>query len=149
MKRSQGFTLIETMIVMTIIVVLAALAYPGYQDFIIKARRAEAQAVLLELMQKQERYFTQHNSYLAFSADAGSPEQAHFKWWSGGSAKSSAYELRGHPCPGQTITRCIIIEAIPGTDRVDSTFRDGDCKTLALNSVGEHTASGAAAGCWP
>ncbi|NHZ82804.1 prepilin-type N-terminal cleavage/methylation domain-containing protein [Massilia sp. CCM 8695] len=149
MKRSQGFTLIETMIVMTIVVVLAALAYPGYQDFIIKARRAEAQAVLLELMQKQERYFTQHNRYLAFSADAGNPEQGYFKWWSGGSAKSSAYELRGHACEGQPITRCIIIEAIPGTDRVDSTFRDGDCKTLTLSSMGEHTASGSAAGCWP
>ncbi|MDQ1831903.1 type IV pilin protein [Massilia scottii] len=149
MKRSQGFTLIETMIVMTIVVVLAALAYPGYQDFIIKARRAEAQAVLLELMQKQERYYTQHNRYLAFSADAGSPEQGHFKWWSGSSAASSAYELRGHACAGQTIARCIIIEAIPGTGRVDSTFRDGHCETLTLNSAGEHTASGGGAGCWP
>lgn len=149
MKRSRGFTLIETMIVMTIIALLAALAYPGYQGFVVKARRAEAQAVLLELMQRQERYYTQHNRYLAFSADDSGPDQQRFKWWSGSSAPSSAYELRGKPCAGQTLSRCIVIEAIPGTDRVDATFRDGECQTLALNSAGEHTASGSAAGCWP
>ncbi|NHZ64360.1 type IV pilin protein [Massilia genomosp. 1] len=149
MKRSRGFTLIETMIVMTIIALLAALAYPGYQGFVVKARRTEAQAALLDLMQKQERYYTQHNRYLAFSADQDGPEQARFKWWSGGSAKSSAYELRGKPCAGQAIARCIVIEAIPGTDRVDATFRDGACQTLTLDSAGEHTASGSATGCWP
>ncbi|RSZ57318.1 type IV pilin protein [Massilia atriviolacea] len=149
MKRSRGFTLIETMIVMTIVALLAALAYPGYQDFVIKARRAEAQAVLLDLMQKQERYYTQHNRYLAFSADESGPDQVHFKWWSGSKAPSSAYELRGKPCAGQSIARCIVIEAIPGTDRVDTSFRDGACQTLTLSSAGEQTASGAAAGCWP
>ncbi|NHZ44559.1 type IV pilin protein [Massilia aquatica] len=149
MKTSRGFTLIETMIVMTIIALLAALAYPGYQGFVVKARRAEAQAALLDLMQKQERYYTQHNRYLAFAAGQGGADQEHVKWWSGSSAQSSAYELRGKPCAGQEIARCIVIEAIPGTDRVDATFRDGECQTLTLNSAGEHTASGSAAGCWP
>lgn len=149
MKPSRGFTLIETMIVMTIIALLAALAYPGYRGFVVKARRVEAQAALLELMQKQERYYTQHNRYLAFSADDSGPDQGYFKWWSGSNARASAYELRGKPCAGKEIARCIIIEAIPGTDKVDTTFRDGECQTLTLDSSGAHTASGSDPGCWP
>jgi type IV pilus assembly protein PilE len=149
MKRRHGFTLLEVMIVMVIIALLVAFAYPGYLGFVVKARRAEAQVALLELMQKQERYYTQHNRYLAFSAGASGPDEAHFKWWSGSKAASSAYELRGRACADQPVARCIVIEAIPGTDRVDSTFKDGECETLTISSVGEHTASGDGKGCWP
>ncbi|WDJ84233.1 pilin [Xanthomonas campestris] len=46
MRRTNGFTLIELMIVVAIIALLASLALPAYQDYVIRARVAEAISLL-------------------------------------------------------------------------------------------------------
>lgn len=61
--KNQGFTLIELMIVVAIVGILAAIAFPAYQDHVRKAHRAEAQGVLLEAAQFMERWFTTNNRY--------------------------------------------------------------------------------------
>lgn len=59
----SGFTLIELLIALTVIAILAGIAYPSYQQHIIKSRRAEAKAVLLEAAQWMERFHTENNRY--------------------------------------------------------------------------------------
>lgn len=71
--RQAAFTLIEVMIVVAIIGILAAVAYPSYQDFIAKARRGDAVTVLMENSQWMERYFTQNNTYLNSGANPTLP----------------------------------------------------------------------------
>lgn len=67
MKKPQnmlGFNLIELMIVVVIIGVLAAIAYPAYTDHLIKTRRADGQAALLNMAALMEHYFTERNTYV-------------------------------------------------------------------------------------
>ena len=59
----RGFTLIEVMIVVVIVGILASIAYPAYQRYIRESRRADAQAYMMELALRQERYRASNNLY--------------------------------------------------------------------------------------
>ena len=140
-----GFTLIELMVVLAIVSLLVVLVFPAFQQYVVRGKRAQAQAALLQLMQQQERYYTQNGFYLAFSAAAAGP----FTWWSGSTAAHSAYEIRGSACAQQTLAQCVMLTALPGTDLVDPAFKDAECATLTLDSAGRRRASGPAPRCWP
>jgi len=63
MKRAQGFTLLELMIVVAIIAILAGLAISGYQKQIRKSRRAEAKQALSDLALRYEKYRSNNTVY--------------------------------------------------------------------------------------
>lgn len=64
-RTQQGFTLIEVMIVVTIIAILAAVAIPNYQDYVTRGRVTEALAGLADARTKIEQYFQDNRSYPA------------------------------------------------------------------------------------
>jgi type IV pilus assembly protein PilE len=140
--------MIELLVVMAILAVLGALAYPSYTRHVTRTRRVEAQVAMIEALQEEERYYAQHNAYIAFSSDA-LPEAPRFRWWSGSTAAASAYEIDAQACPDRELVECVQVRARPGTRSVNSNFRDPDCGTLTINSAGEHSASGTSERCWP
>lgn len=56
-RNFHGFTLVELMIVVVIIGILAAIAYPSYQKYMTQTRRSDAKIALTQAAARQEKYF--------------------------------------------------------------------------------------------
>ncbi len=68
-RRPNGFTLIELMIVVAIIGILAAVAYPSYSSHLRKSRRAEAQQALMDVAARQQQILLDSRAYATSLAD--------------------------------------------------------------------------------
>ena len=72
MKRvQQGFTLIELMIVVAIVGILAAIALPAYQDYVIRSKMSEAIAAIAACKTSVAEYSSSHTAYPTDTAAAG------------------------------------------------------------------------------
>jgi type IV pilus assembly protein PilE len=60
---SRGFTLIELMIAVAVVAILAMIAIPTYTAQMVKGRRSSAEAVLLDLAQRQQQYLLDARAY--------------------------------------------------------------------------------------
>ena len=140
MHSRRGFTLIEMLFVVIILAILATVALPAYLDSVRKARRVQGRVALMKLMQQQERFYTVHNRYVAFSSSSTEPEATQFQWYSGDTAMSSFYEISARACDDEMIRDCVVLSAQPGTLKVNMHFKDDICAELGLSSTGKKTA---------
>ncbi len=125
---AKGFTLIEVMIVVLIISVLAAIAYPAYQDSVVKSRRSAAKACIMEATQFMERFYTTNNlTYV------GAPAA-----WTGCAAGT---DVTNHytVVPLATGPRAYTVTATPQGLQL---AKDTSCGTLGITNTGVKTKSG-------
>ena len=130
-RHAAGFTLIELMIVVAVIAILAAVAFPSYNDHVRKSRRAQAKADLVELAQQLERHHTVQNTYAGLTLPiTQSPRDG-----------TSRYTLSYSGNPSASAFK---LQAVPGTGQ------DKDkCGTLTLDQAGRKTPNNATVeGCW-
>ena len=131
--RRMGFSLIEVMIAVLIIAVLAAIAYPSYDNHVTNSRRAAAAGCLMERAQFMERYYTTNMSY----ADAPDPAQCQ--------------DLQGHyaiSLPAASLgERTYTLQAEPQGRQAS---KDTRCGTLSLTHQGVRGVSGSGSvdQCW-
>lgn len=62
-KAQNGFTLIELMIVVAIIGILAAIAFPSYRTYIVRAKRTAAQSQMIDIASREQQFLLADRSY--------------------------------------------------------------------------------------
>jgi len=121
LKNTNGFTLIELMIVVAIIGVLAAIAYPSYQSYVIKTKRVDMMTEMQNIASQIESRKLAQGSYSAISASV----QSDF---------ASAYPRQGTQLYDVTITDPLVAQwKISATPKSGQMSGDG---TLTLNYQG-------------
>lgn len=149
-RANAGFTLMEMMIIVVVIGILMAVALPGYQNAMIKSRRADGMRALMELASRQERFYAQNSTY---SDNISDDEGLDF---GSTTTPEEHYSLRLDQCvissddedeEGEVLgwDRCYRLEADPRGEQV----KDTQCATLSINARGERTATGTlGTDCW-
>lgn len=71
MQRATGFTLIELMITVVIVAILASVAWPSYQSYLQRSRRADAQAVMMMIVNREQQFLLDARQYTNVVGPAG------------------------------------------------------------------------------
>ncbi len=136
----KGFTLIEVMIVVAIVGILAAIAYPSYQEYVMRSNRSEGMAMLNDAAARQERYFAQSNTYVTSNSDIGKLNMR----------SSSASEITSDT--GKYTLSVGSVASDGGyTLTAEQKFGDTKCGNLTLNALGAKGRSGSGKSveeCW-
>lgn len=129
MKRMMqgGFTLVELMIVMAIIGIITAAAYPSYVSHVQKAKRSDARVALNDVTQRQERFFLLNRAYASTFTALGYANNAP-------TSPEGEYSLTLTNVTATTYT--VNATAVTGRSQVS----DGRCRTLSLDQRGTRSA---------
>ena len=119
--RAAGVTVIELMIVLLVVAILAAIAYPSYVDYVRKARRGEAQQLLMNWSVNQEIFRSNNTTYAADNnVSLPKPLHAHYAFSTPAAPTATTYTLRAVASGDQAAdaakdgTSCTTMEIVQG-----------------------------------
>lgn len=130
MKNNKGFTLIELMIVVAVIGILVAIAYPSFLQQVRESRRSDGHAALMTAAAMEERFFTINNQYSSVIDDIG------------GAISEEGYYTINVVVSGSGSTFTL------SASGNGSQANDTGCTTLTLSHTGLKGSSTAGSDCW-
>ena len=143
MKKAQGFTLVELMVVVAIVGILATVALPAYQSYVLKSHRTAAINAILDLASREARYYTTNNAYtgslvtLGYSADP-------MPVTSGSSTTYYNLSVASVTAATTTVPAAFSLQVAPTGNQVNDT-----CGTYTYTDLGQKgISSGTLSDCW-
>ncbi|WP_423187355.1 type IV pilin protein [Alishewanella sp. d11] len=117
----QGFSLLEMLIVVLLLGILTAIAYPAYQQYVLRSYRAEAVTTMLTIASRQEQLLADFAEYSADLVKLG---------LSGGATPSGRYRLQIQLQEHNQAYRLLMIAQGPQQ-------QDSKCRHYSLNHLGQ------------
>jgi type IV pilus assembly protein PilE len=133
MKNSEGYSLLELLITVLIVVILSSVAFGFYQDNVLASNRTEGRAALQAAAGTLEKCRSLYGSY-----NHASCNYADF------TTENNLYQITGN---GSIAASTFTLTATPVAGRPQA--NDGDCTTLTLTNTGIKGGTGAdTSACW-
>jgi len=136
MKKQRGVTLIELLTVMAVIGILSAIIVPTYLEQVRRGRQASAKAMLHEVLQHQERFYSENNTFTEDMEELGYGAGPTYL------SENGTHTITLAEGPSGDLATSVTISATPVAE-------DTRCDVLSLSSDMTRTASGTAPErCW-
>jgi type IV pilus assembly protein PilE len=144
-KTQHGFTLIELMVVVAIVAIVMAIAFPSYERYVVRTKRAVAQNALLQVADRQQQFFMDNKRFAANLTNLGFTANPWVVDDDGTSTVAgdvdAVYSLTLSNVTQTTWTAT----AAPLNGQLS---RDTDCGSLSITQAGTKADSGGSGDCW-
>lgn len=137
--KHRGVTLVELMVVIVLIAIISAIAYPSYTAQVLKANRMDAKRVLMQIQSAYERYYVEQSNVYNTNANTLGNVTDTYSSLGLTPPTSSFYTFS---CPGCTSGTAYTLRATASGQQASDT----DCLTLQITNTGARTATSTT--CW-
>lgn len=141
----RGVTLLELMIVVAIVALVSAFAFPSYMQYVVNTKRTVATSELLQIADRQQQFFMDNKQYTNDLTDLGYAANPLVLADDGTAAAAgdsdAVYSISLSNVAATTYT----ITAAPLHGQAS---RDTDCASLTLNQSGLRGNSAGGNDCW-
>lgn len=144
-ENQRGVTLIELMIVVVIVAILSAIAYPSYTNYVVNSKRTAATSALLQIADRQQQFFMDNKTYADDLTDLGFGANPFVVTDEGRSTVASNKNAVYTIALSNVATTTYTITATPLHAQL---ARDKKCGNLTLDQAGSRGSGTGGDGCW-
>jgi type IV pilus assembly protein PilE len=143
--RQRGVTLLELMIVVTIVAIISAFAYPSYTQYVVNTKRTAATSTLMQIADRQQQFFMDNKSYTADLTALGFASNPLYVSDDGNSVPAGDADAVYLFTLANVAPTTYTAIAAPLAQQL---VRDTKCGTLTLNQAGAKDALAGGDDCW-
>ena len=143
--RQAGFTLIELMVVVAIVAIVFAVAFPSYERYVVRAKRAVGQNMLMQVADRQQQFFMDNKRFAADLTNLGFTASPFMVDDDGASTVAGDPDAVYSVALSNVTATTWTATATPLNGQLS---RDTSCGNLTINQAGAKGKSGAGDNCW-
>ena len=144
-RYQTGVTLIELMVVVAIVAAIFAFAFPSYERYIVRAKRAVGQNVLMQVADRQQQFFMDNKRFAANLAELGFGANPYVVDDDGASTVAGDVDAVYSVSLSNVTATTWTATATPLNGQLS---RDTDCGNLTITQAGAKGRTGAGDNCW-